>query len=137
MPVLECSEGCLFDIWADPREAYEVSRKFPEVLSSMQQRIAVLNEHLYDPYRGSKAVNKAACEDMLTVGFYGPFASGPASNWISQSESGRAHIEWGHNSTRLAERGDSFECMETAAPIIQSYPSTTNVPTSKLISIPT
>jgi len=68
-----CGSGCLFDLTADPVEASDVARTYPERVKAMRQRLETLLPTAFNPHRG--ALDPACCEAALGRhgGFFGPF----------------------------------------------------------------
>lgn len=79
---MDCAQGCLFNIWADPSESTEVGAQYPDELARMIQRLQVLNTHAYDPYRGPIQVDLEQCGVQQQAGFYGD--SSEVSQWQYQ-----------------------------------------------------
>jgi len=65
--------GCLFNIYDDPTEHFEVGDAHPEIRTILQNRIAELSKTVFSPNRGP--VDPAACDAALNTygGYWGPF----------------------------------------------------------------
>jgi arylsulfatase I/J len=64
--------GCLYDIFADETEHVNLAQSKPAVLANLTARLAVLNQGIFTPDRGSP--DRAACKAaQANGGFYGPF----------------------------------------------------------------
>lgn len=49
---VDCSQGCLFNVTADPSEYHDLSRTLPLIVSQMRARIEELNRTTFSPHRG-------------------------------------------------------------------------------------
>jgi len=87
MPMLLCSNGCLWNIMTDPAEAYEVGSMHPKILEEMKAELQKLNdERLFIPDRGSGTVDPAACALLWNAGFIGPMWQ--IDDWKWESKNG-------------------------------------------------
>lgn len=71
---INCENGCLYDIFADPSEKSDVADANPAVLKKLKARLHELNEQVYLPDRGHN--NLTACSAWN--GFFGPFIDMPS-----------------------------------------------------------
>lgn len=71
--IADCSEGCLYDLEADPSESVDLAGEKPELLQAMLTRMREINSTVFSPERGEK--DPLACEKALGDygGFWGPF----------------------------------------------------------------
>eukprot|EP00662_Eupelagonemidae_sp_cell21_P005789 gene5789-60715_t len=73
----DCSNGCIYDIFADPFEHNELSESQAEVKAAMIARLAELNQTIFQPDRGQPDQAGCAAAEQ-SGGFYVPFL--PAGN---------------------------------------------------------
>ena len=72
--VQDCGgSGCLYNIRKDPEERENLATRMPDVLKSMQQKLAKHQATYFNPNRGN--IWPGACDAALTKynGFWGPF----------------------------------------------------------------
>jgi hypothetical protein len=81
--VQDCgSRGCLLDVSTDPEERHDLvnDHAHADVLMELQSELSRLNNHLFQPRRGSQVFE--ACEAAIdNGGFYGPFVN--ATGWYT------------------------------------------------------
>lgn len=68
-----CTNGCLFDVFADPTEHDDLASSKPDIRDQLYDRLMQLNEGNFNPERGE--MTKKACLVAYNryEGFYGPF----------------------------------------------------------------
>ena len=64
-------QGCLFNIFDDPMEQYDLSTEYPDIVAEMYQRIEELQLTVFSPNRGFN--NGTACEVAVNIwgGYFG------------------------------------------------------------------
>jgi len=68
----DCGAGELYDVFSDPTEHENLATSRPDVLATLQARLAALNEGNFEPDRGTG--DPAACAQARKYGgFYGPW----------------------------------------------------------------
>ena len=70
---IDCSEGCLFNIFDDPSEHTNLAQSQPEKLQEMIQLLAQLNQTYFDPIRSGgdpKLAAKVRKDCVLHVSTY-------------------------------------------------------------------
>eukprot|EP00730_Choanoeca_flexa_P002296 TRINITY_DN10995_c0_g1_i1.p1 TRINITY_DN10995_c0_g1~~TRINITY_DN10995_c0_g1_i1.p1 ORF type:complete len:504 (+),score=85.75 TRINITY_DN10995_c0_g1_i1:70-1581(+) len=70
---LDCSQGCLFDLQADPTEHHDIAQAHPDVVARMQDRLDYWVKDTFDHQIGH--VYRKACEAYIDRyhGYFGPF----------------------------------------------------------------
>jgi len=93
-PSLNCSQGCLFDIIADPTEHNDVATQHPAVVASLTARLAELRKGFFtnaDDFSATTVcpanmgnVTPCGCWAALNVwgGYFGPWAWAPNSTSV-------------------------------------------------------
>jgi len=68
-----CGNGCLFDIYADPTEHFDLAKSNPTTAAELLAKIQEAQKTVFDPYRGQ--ADPRACEAVRgkNKGFWGPF----------------------------------------------------------------
>ena len=73
-----CSQGCLFNVQADPSERRELSQAEPAKLQELKRKLAAYQRTAFNPDRGAKDPRACAVATTLygteTGCFWGPFA---------------------------------------------------------------
>jgi len=71
----DCGTGCLFDIYSDPTEHNDLSQSMPTLFNQLLSRLAVLNETLFLPDRGTDSPQACEYASSCYAGYYGPFVN--------------------------------------------------------------
>lgn len=67
--------GCLFNIFTDPSEQYDLEIQFPDVVAEMRERLEELQSSVYDPSRGEFDPNSCNAALGSYGGYWGPWVS--------------------------------------------------------------
>lgn len=65
--------ACLYNIFSDPYEYYDISSQYPEVVSSLSVRMKALTDGAYSPNRGTSSALSCLSINASWSGFLGPF----------------------------------------------------------------
>lgn len=70
----DCGQGCLYHLPTDPLEAHDLAETEPQILATLQARLAQYRETTYAPSRG--ALDPAACiANEKAGGYWAPWLS--------------------------------------------------------------
>mmetsp|Transcript_87108 Transcript_87108/g.174016 ORF Transcript_87108/g.174016 Transcript_87108/m.174016 type:complete len:126 (+) Transcript_87108:1379-1756(+) len=69
--ILDCTEGCLFDVINDPSERYDLSRIMPDLLTALKGKLRAAEARWFNPDRG--ALDPRACAIANATGHWQPF----------------------------------------------------------------
>ena len=71
--VVDCGDGCLYNIKQDPNEYVDLATKMPDMLKTMQMKLQNYQNTYFNPDRGRESPE--ACKTALNKygGFWGPF----------------------------------------------------------------
>ena len=69
--VQNCSQGCLYEVLADPTEHHEISAAHPQIVAELRTRLEAAEALAWIPERGTPM--KEACDRTRYSGHYGPW----------------------------------------------------------------
>jgi hypothetical protein len=70
----DCTNGCLYNIRADPYETTDLATARPDDLQRLKARLAELNKSVFTPDRGTQSITACTVAMSKYGGFYGPFS---------------------------------------------------------------
>jgi arylsulfatase I/J len=73
--VVDCQDGCLFDVFADPEERLDLASDpvHSDTLKKMQSQLTKANLDVFDPARG-ELDPRACAQAFANGGYWGPFS---------------------------------------------------------------
>lgn len=70
----DCSQGCLYNLIADPSEHNDIAAANPDIVARLKQKILAHNATCFSPQRGVSSPSACATATGTYGGFWGPFA---------------------------------------------------------------